>query len=1124
MKGSRTLVVLAGIALGLLGAVAWAEWRDATTAPALADRVAHTRDAQISLNELLSRVEDIDDGARAFVLTGDPAFLAAFSASVTTAQHQLQVVRTLTRDNPVQQAHCDAVAGLLARKIATAQTEVDLRRDAGFEAARRMVIGDTGDVVMDQIRARIAAMHAEQRTVLGRRRAAVSDQRRRARTWRAIESSLSFLLLIAAFVVVWRESGLRRQAEQRLHELNAQLEQRVRAQTAALEHAARLSREAADRFRIIVEGVTDYAILMLDPRGHVITWNPGAERLKGYREEEIVGQHFSRFYPAEDVARGKPAMELDQAAASGRFEDEGWRVRKDGTRFWASVIITALHDEAGRLRGFVKVTHDLTAREQVEKALRDSEQFLAQSQRLAHLGNWMVDLETGAHKWSDELCRICGVSPDDFVPTRDALLALVHPDDRPTLRSQMDALDSGQHPPPAEFRVVRPDGTIRVVEGTGEVEVNTGGKPIRLIGTAQDITERRQTEQALRRSSVLLDQTGQVAKVGGWELDLDTQTLRWTKETYRIHEVDPAIQPSLAEAIQFYGPDARPVITAAVQGAIDAGTPFDLELPLVTAQGRCIWVRAQGTAERHGGRSTRLYGAFQDVTQQRLAEESLRLQSAALQAAADAIVITDRAGIIEWVNPAFTALTGYAAEEALGKDSRDLVKSGKHTAEFFKDFWETILAGETWRGEIINRRKDGTLHTEDQIVAPIFDASGVITHFVAIKKDITARLRLEAQFRQAQKMESVGQLASGIAHDFNNLLTVINGMSELVLARVGHDDPVFPDVQEVHRAGERAAALTRQLLAFSRQQVLEPRVLNVNTVLDGMEPLLRRLLGEDIDLVIVPAPDLASVKADPGQIEQVITNLAVNARDAMPQGGRLTIESQNVEVGEDYARQHGAPVPPGAYVRLVVSDSGVGMSEATRARIFEPFFTTKGPGRGTGLGLSTAFGIVKQSQGFIWVYSEVGVGTSFTILLPQEVPDAAGSAPAKATPVSSRGTETILVVEDNAGLRKLARRFLDPAGYTVLLAATGEEALRVVARQDAPVHLLLSDVVMPGMSGRQLAERLAPICPAMKVLYMSGYTDDTIVRHGVLDATVPFLNKPFTAAALLSKVREVLDS
>jgi PAS domain S-box-containing protein len=531
-----------------------------------------------------------------------------------------------------------------------------------------------------------------------------------------------------------------------------------------------------------------------------------------------------------------------------------------------------------------------------------------------------------------------------------------------------------------------------------------------------------------------------------------------------------------------------------------------------------------------GGPQVTLFGVARDITERRAANESRRLQSAALHAAADGIVITDRAGVIEWVNPAFTQITGYPADEALGKHHRDLVRSGTHTRAFFKDLWETILAGRTWRGEVVNRRKDGSRYTEQEVVTPVLDGSGAITHFVAIQQDITARLQLEAQFRQAQKMECVGQLASGIAHDFNNLLTVINGMSGLVLEQVGKDDPMHADVQEILHAGQRAATLTHQLLAFSRRQILEPRVLSLNTVVAGMESLLRRLLGEDINLVVRLTPDLGRVKVDRGQIEQVITNLAVNARGAMPQGGQLTVETENVTIGEDYARPPDLAIPPGSYVLLAVSDSGVGMDEATRVRIFEPFFTTKASGQGTGLGLSTVHGIVAQSQGFIWVDSEVSRGTNFKICLPQVTEAVAADGP-EPTAVSSTGTETILLVEDDAELRKLATRLLEPAGYTVLGAATGEEALRLLERHEkpvqllvSPVHLLLSDVVLPDMNGRRLAEQIAQTHPRMKVLYMSGYTSDTVVRHGVLEMQVHFLHKPFTSAALLRKVREVLDS
>jgi PAS domain S-box-containing protein len=667
----------------------------------------------------------------------------------------------------------------------------------------------------------------------------------------------------------------------------------------------------------------------------------------------------------------------------------------------------------------------------------------------------------------------------------------------------------------------------------GEIKnVHVWAKTFRLDGRRvfhaifRDITERTRVQQALQESERLLKESQVIAGLGSYMLDIPNR--RWSSSVVLdgIFGIDDQFDRSIDGWLSLVRPEWRERMNRYLaEEVIGQHRRFDMEYPIIRkSDGHARWVHGLGEVEYDADNSPiRLIGTISDITERREAATTLRLQAAALYAAADAIVVTDLAGIIEWVNPAFAELTGYTAEEAFGKNPRDLVKSDKHPPAFYQELWQTILAGRTWHGEMINRRKDGSLYTEDQSVTPILDASGAITHFVAVKRDITERVQLEAQYRQAQKMESVGQLASGIAHDFNNLLTVINGMSELLMGQIKQDDPAHAGVEEIHRAGERAAGLTRQLLAFSRQQILEPRVLNLSTVVAGMEGLLRRLLGEDITLVVVPTQDEGSVTADPGQIEQVIANLAVNAGDAMPQGGQLTIEAQNVTLGADYAEQHGADVPPGQYVVLSVSDSGVGMDAATCARIFEPFFTTKEPGKGTGLGLSTVYGIVKQSGGFVWVYSEVGVGSNFKIYLPQVIEPVSTKPPTPAV-VSTHGTETILLVEDSAELRHVALRFLTPSGYTMLLAATGEEALRLLEQHEGPVHLLVTDVVMPGMSGRQLAERLAQTHPEIKVLFMSGYTGDTIVRHGVLQGKVPFLNKPFTAAALLRKVREVLDS
>src|SRR5437773_9313187 len=385
------------------------------------------------------------------------------------------------------------------------------------------------------------------------------------------------------------------------------------------------------------------------------------------------------------------------------------------------------------------------------------------------------------------------------------------------------------------------------------------------------------------------------------------------------------------------------------------------------------------------------------------------------------------------------------------------------------------------------------------------------------------RARLEEQLRQAHKMEAIGRLAGGIAHDFNNLLTVINGYSELVLNSLGANLHARKNVEQIKKAGRRAATLTRQLLAFSRRQVLQLRVLDLNAVVTNFEAMLQPLIGEDILLEAVLQPGLGLVKVDPGQIEQIILNLTVNARDAMPEGGKLTIETANVELDEAYARRH-VSVRPGPYVMLAISDTGCGMDAETQARIFEPFFTTKEPGKGTGLGLSTVYGIVKQSGGDIWVYSEPGRGTTFKIYLPWVEGAVETVEPGVAPARDVRGSETILLGEDDGGIRRLVRQVLAERGYWVLEAIHGTHAIQISEQHTVPIHLLVTDVVMPGMSGRDLAERLKPSRPNMKVLFMSGYTDKAIVHHGELDPGTAVVRKQFTPDALARKLREVLHS
>jgi PAS domain S-box-containing protein len=515
-----------------------------------------------------------------------------------------------------------------------------------------------------------------------------------------------------------------------------------------------------------------------------------------------------------------------------------------------------------------------------------------------------------------------------------------------------------------------------------------------------------------------------------------------------------------------------------------------------------------------------LQATVRDITERKRAEAEHTQLITAIEQSAEAVVITNTNGDIEYVNPAFTWITGYSREEVLGQNPR-ILKSGKQDPGFYQQLWATILQGEIWHGELINRKKDGSLYTEEMNIAPVRSARGEVTHFIATKQDVTGRKTLEAQLQQAAKMEAIGRLAGGVAHDFNNLLTIINGYAELLLDKFAADNQVGGQLKQIQDAGERAASLTRQLLAFSRRQVLASQVLDLNAVVSNVEKMLRRLIGEDVKLHTFLDPSLGRVKADPGQIEQVIMNLAVNARDAMPSGGNLTLETSNVELDEAYARTH-ATVKPGPHVMLAVSDSGVGMTPEAKTHIFEPFFTTKEKGKGTGLGLATVYGIVKQSGGSIWVYSELGQGTVFKIYLPTVSESPAARGHAKTETDTASGSETILVVEDEQGVRSLVRLALESSGYKVLEMADAESALAACANYDGPIHLLLTDVVMPQMSGPVVAEKVAALRPGIKVLFMSGYTDDAVVRHGVLSHDMPFIQKPFSPLALRKKIREVL--
>ena len=1052
-------------------------------------------------------------------------------------------------------------------------------------------------------------------------------------------------------------------------------------------------RESEEKYRSLVSNIPDVSWTLDDKRRFVFI-SSNIERLSGFSPDEVY-QHGARLYLSslhpEDVPKVNEAFRA--LFAEGRpFDVEVRARRKDGEWKWAHHRALATYEKNG-IRYADGLLSDITERKRAEEALRQSEAMLREALLAAQMGVWEWTVATDTVTWDENLYTIAGRDPKLPAPSYQEHPQVYTPESWERLKAAVEnALATGT-PYELDLDLICPDGSKRWVIGRGHPLRDASGRITHLRGTVQDITERKQSEEALRRRAafdeLMAKILGRFASCAWSEVDSSVVSalqavaefigvdhayvIRFSADSTTwsaTHEwcgsnVPPRLQyyqnirlgtqswserRILAnEIIRLNSPDDLPPEALAerqhyeVEGALSA-----LDVPIKVAAGAikgCVgfhsvgrpiaWsdtdvshVRMLGDAiasvierkraeeelreseERYrrlfevgsdaillvevdtgrildaNAAALKLYGysreeflvltggeifaepekiraaladeraqvqlrwhrkkdgtvfpveltgnsfvndgrrihvaAVRDITERLRAEVEHTRLVAAIEQSAEAVVITNTNGDIEYVNPAFTRISGYSREEVLGHNPR-ILKSGKHDPAFYQELWENILKGEIWRGEIVNRRKDGSLYTEEMNIAPVRDALGEITHFIATKQDVTEHKALEERLRQSAKMEAIGRLAGGIAHDFNNLLTIINGYSELGLDGLNSDDPMRRYLNEIMKAGERAASLTRQLLAFSRQQVLAPQVLNLNDVVTNVGEMLRRLIGEDINLVMVPDRALGRVKADAGQIEQILMNLGANARDAMPKGGKLVIETANVELDATYARSHMA-VAPGHYVMLAVSDTGVGMDAETQAHIFEPFFTTKEKGKGTGLGLATVYGIVKQSGGYIWVYSEPGRGSTFKIYLPrvEEAGESVQFPEASGHPVAA--SETILLVEDEEAVRALAARILQRLGYKVLESTSPEDALKISERHTETIHLLLTDVVLPSMSGRKVAELLAPLRPGMKALFMSGYTDDSIVRSGVLEATAAFLQKPFTPVTLARKVREVLDS
>jgi PAS domain S-box-containing protein len=892
----------------------------------------------------------------------------------------------------------------------------------------------------------------------------------------------------------------------------------VHADITARKLVERGLRQSERQLRQVLETAQE-AFVSISADGLIRAWNPQAEVIFGWARSQVLGTPLAdTIIPASYREAHKRGLARFLSTGTGPMLKRPVEImaqHRDGHEFPVEMTISPLKVAGGYV--FNAFVRDISERKRAEQELRNSRARLAEAQQLAHLGSWEWDLVAGRLTWSDEIYRIFGLDSDSVEATPEVFERCVHPSDRDqmggTVRKALKDCSSCE----LEYRIVRPDGEVRVLHGRGEVVTDANGRAIRMLGTALDVTEQKRLEEVSRRF---------------WNLSLDLLAIFDFEGN--LKSVNPAHRRILGYSDEellgrryfdrVHPDDQQRVLDLTTELATTEGEIGDFEIRIRRRDGQ--YRTLLGSAKSNKG-ERRIYTVAKDITEWKRAEEAERL-AAIVESSDDAIVSIDLDRTIRSWNPGAERLYGYSAAEMEGRSIATIVPTER--LDELAGYMAQVKRG---RGmsehRTVRMGKEGQRFDISLSVSPIRDEDGRVTGASAIHRDISDHVQaerekdlLEAELDAAHRMESIGQLAGGVAHDFNNILAVIMNYARFVADEVPENSRASHDIKEIRRAADRAARLTHQLLIFGRRDVAVPQVLSVNAVVSGLDNLLRSAAGEHIRVETRLEDDPWHVKADAGQIEQVLINLVVNARDSMPDGGTLTIATSNAEPGEAFTRLHPDSVN-GKYVRLTVRDSGTGMSDEVAERAFEPFFTTKPEGEGTGLGLATVYGIVKHANGVIDLDSVVGRGTTVDIYLPATPVSAATlRQAAERASVSAHG-ETVLLVEDEVAVREMAERILGSNGYSVLSAENGEDALDIWSGTEQPIDLLLTDVIMPKMLGTELADRIFGTRAGLRVLYMSGYGNEAVGPLASLDGS-QFIEKPFSAEELLDAVRGVLDS